>query len=241
MSGKSLKQGQVIIAHYGCALVLLAYIFLLQEFYEVLGFKIILSIRTMICRYFLQLFLLMVLRYINAFLFWPFFHFLSQVLHNIAIVDNFHDGCSNPKKLLEVLNNVKVCVHMLVVALMYCYMLSSNSSILYHHIHGWGIFVCIGTNLQVLSMQKYVQMVLDNCTSILDLYGCNLHGYVISFITIYDYCLFFYFFNVVHVMGFLLSQTYYLGQGPKKKKKKKRWGIRKLVEYFRNIRYMGCF
>ncbi|KAK8660909.1 hypothetical protein V6N13_051816 [Hibiscus sabdariffa] len=30
-----------------------------------------------------------------------------KVLHNIAIAEFFRDGCSNPKKLLEVLNNVK--------------------------------------------------------------------------------------------------------------------------------------
>ena len=42
---------------------------------------------------------------------------ISQVLHNIAIVENLQDGFSNPKKFLEVLNDVKVCVNMLVVAL----------------------------------------------------------------------------------------------------------------------------
>lgn len=31
-----------------------------------------------------------------------------QVLHNIAIAEYFRDGCSDPRKLLEVLNNVKV-------------------------------------------------------------------------------------------------------------------------------------
>ncbi|XP_022731692.1 CCR4-NOT transcription complex subunit 10-like isoform X3 [Durio zibethinus] len=31
----------------------------------------------------------------------------KQVLHNIAIAEFFRDGCSDPKKLLEVLNNVK--------------------------------------------------------------------------------------------------------------------------------------
>lgn len=32
-----------------------------------------------------------------------------KVLHNIAIVENFQEGFSNPKKFLEVLNNVKKC------------------------------------------------------------------------------------------------------------------------------------
>lgn len=46
-----------------------------------------------------------------------FLQFLPQVLHNIAIVENVQDGFSNPKKFLEVLTDVKVCVNMLVVAL----------------------------------------------------------------------------------------------------------------------------
>ncbi|GMP60190.1 hypothetical protein CsSME_00023167 [Camellia sinensis var. sinensis] len=36
-----------------------------------------------------------------------------KILHNIAIARYFQRGCSDPKKLLEVLNNVKVCVKML--------------------------------------------------------------------------------------------------------------------------------
>ncbi|XP_020979648.1 uncharacterized protein LOC107640690 isoform X2 [Arachis ipaensis] len=32
-----------------------------------------------------------------------------KVLHNIAITEFFRDGCSDPKKLLEVLNGIKVC------------------------------------------------------------------------------------------------------------------------------------
>ncbi|OMO57726.1 Tetratricopeptide TPR-1 [Corchorus olitorius] len=35
------------------------------------------------------------------------FCFIDKVLHNIAITEFFRDGCSDPKKLLEVLNNVK--------------------------------------------------------------------------------------------------------------------------------------
>ncbi|EXB39016.1 hypothetical protein L484_011176 [Morus notabilis] len=39
-----------------------------------------------------------------------------KVLHNIAITEYFRDGCSDPKRLLDVLNNVKVlysslCLH----------------------------------------------------------------------------------------------------------------------------------
>ncbi|GFS40785.1 hypothetical protein Acr_00g0070530 [Actinidia rufa] len=35
-----------------------------------------------------------------------------KILHNIAVGRYFQDGCSDPRKLLEVLNNVKVCVNM---------------------------------------------------------------------------------------------------------------------------------
>lgn len=31
-----------------------------------------------------------------------------QVLHNIAVAEYFHDGCPDPKKLLDVLDRVKV-------------------------------------------------------------------------------------------------------------------------------------
>lgn len=34
--------------------------------------------------------------------------FLWQVIHNIAVAEYFRDGCSDPRKLLEVLNKVKV-------------------------------------------------------------------------------------------------------------------------------------
>nr|CAN83603.1 hypothetical protein VITISV_020807 [Vitis vinifera] len=38
-----------------------------------------------------------------------------KVLHNIAIAEYFRDGCSDPKKLLEVLNNVKVIYGFLLI------------------------------------------------------------------------------------------------------------------------------
>lgn len=31
-----------------------------------------------------------------------------QILHNIALAEYFRDGCTDPNKLLEALNNVKV-------------------------------------------------------------------------------------------------------------------------------------
>lgn len=34
--------------------------------------------------------------------------FNFQVLHNMAIAESFVDGCPDPKKLLEILGNVKV-------------------------------------------------------------------------------------------------------------------------------------
>lgn len=34
---------------------------------------------------------------------------IIQVLHNTAIAEYFRDGCSDPKKFIEVLNGVKVC------------------------------------------------------------------------------------------------------------------------------------
>lgn len=36
----------------------------------------------------------------------------AQVLHNMAVAENFGDGFSNPKKFIEVLNDVKVRVKM---------------------------------------------------------------------------------------------------------------------------------
>ncbi|XP_056163505.1 uncharacterized protein LOC130136922 isoform X1 [Syzygium oleosum] len=33
---------------------------------------------------------------------------MYQVLHNIAVAEYFRDGCSDPRRLLEVLNNVNV-------------------------------------------------------------------------------------------------------------------------------------
>jgi hypothetical protein len=33
---------------------------------------------------------------------------IFQVLHNMAITESFLDGCPDPKKLIEVLRNVKV-------------------------------------------------------------------------------------------------------------------------------------
>jgi hypothetical protein len=33
---------------------------------------------------------------------------IFQVLHNMAITESFLDGCPDPKKLIEILRNVKV-------------------------------------------------------------------------------------------------------------------------------------
>lgn len=43
--------------------------------------------------------------------------FYTQVLHNIAIVENFQDGFSNPKRFLEALDSLKVCLILLLILL----------------------------------------------------------------------------------------------------------------------------
>jgi calcineurin-like phosphoesterase len=40
---------------------------------------------------------------------------IFQVLHNMAITESFLDGCPDPKKLIEVLRNVKVSESCIVI------------------------------------------------------------------------------------------------------------------------------
>ncbi|XP_022749643.1 CCR4-NOT transcription complex subunit 10-like isoform X2 [Durio zibethinus] len=82
-----------------------------------------------------------------------------KVPHNIAIAEFFRDGCSDPKKLLEVLNNVKttalhICLLMLDVALA-CHDASKSADVLNYLEKAFGIGnVSQGDNGNMVAQQS---------------------------------------------------------------------------------------
>jgi hypothetical protein len=61
---------------------------------------------------------------------------IFQVLHNIAIAEFFRDGCSDPRKLLEVIYSIKVCYFYTYRSIILKILQSLNFALTYVF-HGW--------------------------------------------------------------------------------------------------------